>query len=202
MTSPSRLGLDQTDLSGPVESDEELINEVCASYRLYTRAMFHMTLQRLREHFKKEDLQASDLVETFFPLRGRRKAWHEFQVDFALLVPGLRTPALVIVLAACWFLAVMYLLIWGALRFPLLDVIIMASMSKGATGYLLYMTAIIPPGIIIYVFNLRLPAVTFGDLIDRIVSKNTALMLGNDRAGLKALLREHLDMKEVESKWQ
>jgi hypothetical protein len=158
--------------------------------------MRHIILQKLRNHFGKGDLQGADRVEILFPLKGRRKKWHEFQLEFDLIVPGLRTPAPVVAIAVIYAIVSLLMIIGGVLNVPLIDFLVIIDGAKGLTVYLLYLLyliVLIPAGIIAYIGNLKLPCKTIDDLIERIISKNTKTMLGDDRMGLKTILREQLE---------
>lgn len=196
MDSLARLGLEAHDLSEPVESDEQLIQEVMSSGRLYHKAMNHVILDLLREHFKNKNLQKSDGILQFFPKKGRRSSWEKFQTTFELSVPDLGwTWAAIAFMIICGLVALYYILyftISGLGSLSPLEAIIL-SPHLGDIAYIALVTLAIPLGIIAFVLQRKLPGRgTVADLAEAILDHNIRTFLSDDKIGLKIILEDQI----------
>ena len=192
MNSIERLGLQPSDFSDEIVSDEQIIDAICTSYRLFRQVIYVIVLEKLRIYFNNEGLQKSDKLTSLFPLKGRRAKWLRFQVDFDMIVPDLGWNLFLKSVMAVYAVASIFLLIAGLSHLSVGDwFTVLLTNTPGTLAFLffIYMT---PLGLIAWFGNFHLPGKTIDDLIDGIITKNVPRLLGEDRAGLKLLLHERL----------
>jgi hypothetical protein len=188
------LGLDPSDFEVEIKSNEELINTISNSARLFYSVTKHIVLNEIRSFLNNQNITLNSELSPFFPRKERVKLWNNFRESINLKVPGLQlnsTAKALIIIHVLLTLTVIVIGTYLRLFDPLVlylsnDIYLYPVIS----GFLL-----IPIGITAMYGSTKLPAGNFDDLTNKIVEINTVNLLSNSKSGLKELISSQINLR-------
>jgi hypothetical protein len=187
-----KIGLKNSDFGDEVKSENDLIESVATSGRLYRKAIQHLVLKDLRIYFDNPQLNYSDDITGHFKYWGRKKSWTDFRDTINFKTPKLRTENFAI------FLMIVYLMAYGYYVLELMskfaDFFVHAALSGLALDGLIFLGAIGPFITIFYLGQTELPAKSVDGLVDKIIQENMVDLLTDNKENLKQILKKELSV--------
>jgi len=184
------IGLTENDIDEKVKSVGDLVICVSSSTRLFRKTLKHILFKEIRIYFDNDSIGINDELSKYFPRKGRRFDWIKFSNFFNLKIPRLKLSAFAIALIVIDCLSVCGFVIWIA--FGQTDLLIHSLVSKIPLLPLVLSAGLLALGFIAGFGSTRLPAQTFDDLVDEIISKNFADLLCDDRKVFKEIVLKEL----------
>jgi hypothetical protein len=185
------IGLTESDVDEGITSIDDLVNHVASSMILFRKTLRCLVFRQIRTYFDSEALSLSDDLRKYFPRRGRMREWTKFREFLDLRVPRLRLTALATTLLVVVCVVFLGFYLW--IVFAQTELLIHSLVSKVPLLSIIFPLTVLPVGFIALVGRTRLPARTFDELVDEIISSNFADLLGDDKRMFKEIIRQELE---------
>jgi hypothetical protein len=138
-----------------------------------------LIIEKLRTHLENSHLERPENLGFYFPDKGRKKKWKNFQDTFDFKVPDLQFSRITHIAVVTYLIAYIYLIIRLVANYS--DLLFHLSFSGVAIGFVILIGFIVPIGIIVEAGKTKLPAKNIEGLVDKIIELNPTDLLSDDK---------------------